>query len=172
MNVIIGPAKRGKSRTTPNAESSLAGRIDAPPTTARPPPQQRYLPPAGQGPLMLGWLRKPADDVAYLGGIGASAVRADRRPAVLGDVRRERRFSLSHAGSVGRCQVGSGYRVGLQVGGRGFESRTLHLQKNLFAGLSAARFPPPATAVRARCERTAESCRAQSSDRVRGVCRP
>jgi hypothetical protein len=102
--------------------------------------------------------------VAHLGSARASAVRADRRRTVSGDVRRAGRFRLSHDDSVGRCRAGSDYRVGLQVGGRGFESRTLHLQKNLFAGLSSARFPPPATAVRARCERTADSCRAQLSE--------
>jgi hypothetical protein len=37
-------------------------------------------------------------------------------------------------------------------------------RKNLFAGCSSARFPPSATAVRARCERTADSCRAQLSE--------
>jgi hypothetical protein len=66
-------------------------------------------------------------NVAQLGIAGASAVRADRRRTVSGDVRRDGRIALSHADSVGRCQVGSGYRAGLQVGGRGFESRTLHL---------------------------------------------
>jgi hypothetical protein len=72
-----------------------------------------------------------ADCVADLGGSGASAVRADRRRTVSDDVRRDGRFRLSQADFVGLGQVGSSYRVGLQVGGRGFESRTLHLSAGL-----------------------------------------
>jgi hypothetical protein len=67
--------------------------------------------------------------VAHVGTGRASAVRADRRRTVSGEVRREGRFRLSHADSVGRCQVGSGYRVGLQAGGRGFDPGTLHHKK-------------------------------------------
>ena len=63
--------------------------------------------------------------VAHVGTGRASAVRADCRRTVSGDVRRDSRIWLSYADSVGLCQVGSGYRLGLQVGGRGFESRTL-----------------------------------------------
>jgi hypothetical protein len=91
-------------------------------------------------------------------------VRADRRRTVSGDVRQDTRIWLSHADSVGRCQVGSGYRVGLQAGGHRFDPGTLHLRKIPFAGLLWDRFPPPATAVRARCERTAASCRALSNE--------
>src|SRR6266536_1415418 len=100
--------------------------------------------------------------VAHLGSGSASEVRADRRRTLSGDVRREGRVWLSHADSVGRCQVGSGYRMGLQVGGRGFESRTLHLKKMLIcrtltlraanadnAGASAVRADLP-VAVRRR----------------------
>jgi hypothetical protein len=65
--------------------------------------------------------------VAHLGSDGASEMRADRRLTVSGDVRRKRQFRLSHAVSVGPCQVWSGYRLGLQAGGGGFESRTLHV---------------------------------------------
>src|SRR5262249_8373087 len=94
--------------------------------------------------------------VAHVGSGRASAVRADRRRTVSDEVRREGRVWLSHADSVGRCQVGSGYRVGLQVGGRGFESRTLHLRKSPFAGTFLCSVSDSATAVRARCERTLE----------------
>jgi hypothetical protein len=56
-------------------------------------------------------------------------MRADTRLAVSSHVRRERRFRLSHADSVGRCQVGSGYRVGLQAGGHRFDPGTLHKER-------------------------------------------
>src|SRR5262249_30199410 len=50
---------------------------------------------------------------------------------------------------------------------------TLHLRKIPFAGLSSALFPPLATAVRARCKRTADTGRAQSNEveSRRPVCR-
>jgi hypothetical protein len=102
--------------------------------------------------------------VARLGSARASAVRADHRRMASGDVRDTARFRLSHADSVGRCRAGSGYRMGLQVGGRGFESRTLHLRKMPFAGFLLALFPSLATAVRARCERTSNGCRPHSSE--------
>jgi hypothetical protein len=41
-----------------------------------------------------------------------------------------RLISAQSGGIVGRRQVGSGYRMGLQVGGRGFESRTLQSPEN------------------------------------------
>ena len=117
----------------------------------RPPRQRR-----------LSALKDHERDVAHVDNDRASAVRADRRRTVSGDVRRDSRIWLSHADSVGRCQLGSGYRVGLQVGGRGFESRTLHLEKRLIygtfasgganvdnAGASAVRADPP-VAVRRR----------------------
>jgi len=55
--------------------------------------------------------------------------RASGPPRTLSDdVRREGGFKLSHADSVGRCQVESGYRVGLQAGGHRFDPGTLHLR--------------------------------------------
>ena len=65
-------------------------------------------------------------NVARLGSARASAVRADRCRTVSGDGRRDGRIWLSHADFVGRCEVGSGYRLGLQAGGHRFDPGTLH----------------------------------------------
>jgi hypothetical protein len=111
--------------------------------------------------------------VAHLGSGCASAVRADRRRTVSGDVRRDGRIWLSHADSVRPGQVGSSNRVGLQVGGRGFESRTLHLKKERFCrsfmrhGVSLDN--GGASAVRADLRNVVERSRVRSSQ---GVCRP
>jgi hypothetical protein len=64
---------------------------------------------------------------------GASAVRADRRRTVSGDVRRDGGFWLSHADSVGRRRAGSGYRMGLEAGGHRFDPGTLHRKREAIA---------------------------------------
>jgi hypothetical protein len=119
-----------------------------------------------QATLPRGLRDGPRATVAQLGSGGASEVRADHRRTVSGGVRREGRFWLKRAGSVGRCQVGSGYRVGLQVGGRGFESRTLHLKKEpICRNLSlrgSNRDNSRASAVRADRPIAVERCRVTS----------
>jgi hypothetical protein len=107
--------------------------------------------------------------VADSGSSGASAVRADRRQTGSGDVGQKMRIRLSHADSVDRCQVGSGNRLGLQVGGRGFESRTLHTR-------FAAAFSRRCQCRQRRCERGAsgpvDCCQASSVEKrssVRGI---
>jgi hypothetical protein len=107
-------------------------------------------------------------NVAHLGSARASAVRADRRRTVSGDVRRDSRIWLSHPDSVGPSQMTSGNRTGLQAGGHRFDPGTLHLEKGPFAALLSSAVPSPATAVRARCERT---CRPVSVGVERGQVR-
>ena len=83
----------------------------------------RVISARGPGRRLRAWI------VGYLGIAGASAVRAYRCRTESGEVREEERFRLSHADSVGPSQVASGNQTGLQAGGGGFESRTLHDKK-------------------------------------------
>jgi hypothetical protein len=70
--------------------------------------------------------RGKISSVANRGTRRASAVRAKCRQTLSDGVRQEGRFRLSHADSVGRCRLRSGYRLGLQAGGHRFDPGTLH----------------------------------------------
>ena len=89
---------------------------------------------AQAGPASVGrpgWRRCMAAqrDVARSGSGGASGVRAERCRTQSGDVGRDQPKRLIHAVSVGRSQVRSGYRTGLQAGGHRFDPGTLHLRE-------------------------------------------